>query len=101
MDTKICRETVFLPKDILFSALLIIPLFGQPCCLGGVPLGQAEVEDLVHLDALKHSHLIDNTLEVLLNAIGSIIQNWHEPSSGWWRRMKRQGQEQSGSIKGL
>lgn len=44
MDTK---ETVFLPKGILFSGL-IGPAFGQPCCLGGVPLWQAEVEDVVH-----------------------------------------------------
>lgn len=80
---------MFLPKGILFSGLLASPSFGQ----GGVTLGQAEVEDLVHLDALKHSHLIDNTFEVLLNAIGSVIQNWHEPGLGWWHRLKCQGQE--------
>lgn len=27
---------------------LISPSSGQPCCLGGVPLWQAEVEDVVH-----------------------------------------------------
>lgn len=39
------------------------------------------------------AHLIDNTLEVLLTAVGSRIQNWQEPSSGWRHRLKYQGQE--------
>lgn len=93
MDTEIWWETTFLPKGILLSGLQLCPSFGQPRCLGAVPLWQGEVEDLVHLDALKHSHLIDNTFEVLLNAVGSIIQNWHEPSLGWRHRLKSQGQE--------
>lgn len=53
------------------------------------------------LEALKHCHLTDNRFEVLLNAVGSIIQNWREPSLGWWHRLKYQGQKQNGSIKGL